>query len=290
MATWEDGPEYAPIERPDEFAVPEAPPLSVAPPHVQPAAEAPVEHPAFGDPADPVIPLAELVPEPEEPRDPTIPYDVASTAITSGDSAWGAVHWQQPSDPAAPRQLAAPWPPAPAAPTTWGEPAGPAWPSEPLDVPNARTPGPTGLPAPGTAQWFAPPPHAPALPPAPASAKDVLTAVTPALIIVLSLGALIHPVAPITLLAAWVLSTRCMVARPQIKTAFVVAIATLSALGVLIGLAGPLDFTDWWNGLSWVALLISWAMVPIVLVLARRALQAGQRPPPPPPSLPGSWG
>src|SRR5690349_19511259 len=106
MASWEDGPEYAPIERPDGFSVPDAPALSVAPPRVQPAADAPVERPRFGDPSVPVIALADLVPAPDEPRDPTLPYDVVSSALTSGDSAWSAVHWRAPAGPTSP---ASPW-------------------------------------------------------------------------------------------------------------------------------------------------------------------------------------
>ena len=33
MATWEDGPEYAPIERPSDFQDPDAPPLKIAAPY-----------------------------------------------------------------------------------------------------------------------------------------------------------------------------------------------------------------------------------------------------------------
>jgi hypothetical protein len=50
MATWEDGPEYAPIERPDEFSTPDAAPLGATEPYVQPSANAPIQRPAFGDP------------------------------------------------------------------------------------------------------------------------------------------------------------------------------------------------------------------------------------------------
>ena len=65
MATWEDGPEYAPIERPDEFSTPDAAPLGATEPYVQPSANAPIQRPAFGDPQAPVIALVDLVPAPE---------------------------------------------------------------------------------------------------------------------------------------------------------------------------------------------------------------------------------
>ena len=51
MASWEDGPEYAPIERPDGFSVPYAAPLSVAEPYVQPAADAPIVRARLRHPA-----------------------------------------------------------------------------------------------------------------------------------------------------------------------------------------------------------------------------------------------
>jgi hypothetical protein len=286
MATWEDGPEYAPIERPDQFFVPDVPALGALPPQQQPAANAPVERPDFGGPREPVIALADLVPAPEESRDPTVPYEVVSTALTSGDSAWSAVHWQPPTSPVSPSSPA-PWVTGSTSPGGWGAtPDAASWAYGPLNASAPPARGPTGLPAPGTAQWFGPAPYAAAPAPIRASAKDVVTAVTPALLIVLGLGGLIYPVAPITLVVAWTLSSRATVAKPQIRGAFVIAVAVLAVLGLVIGFAGALDFADWWNGLSWVALVISWGMVVAVLVLATRALKAGERPS----TRPGSWG
>ena len=96
MATWEDGPEYAPVERPAEFTRPAVAPLSVAPPAEQMAALAPKERPAFDDPSAPVAPLETLLPDVEETRDPQLPFAVVSSTMTS-DSAWGALHWGPPS-------------------------------------------------------------------------------------------------------------------------------------------------------------------------------------------------
>ena len=58
MATWEDGPEYAPLERPANFTAAATAPLSTAPPVVQMAAYAPKQRPGFGQPPAPVAPLA----------------------------------------------------------------------------------------------------------------------------------------------------------------------------------------------------------------------------------------
>ena len=70
MATWEDGPEYAPLVRPDAFTEPTIPPLSSTPPVEQLAAAAPKERPAFADPRDSVAPLERLIP-PIEVRHPS---------------------------------------------------------------------------------------------------------------------------------------------------------------------------------------------------------------------------
>jgi hypothetical protein len=277
MATWEDGPEYAPIERPDEFSTPDAAPLGTTEPYVQPSANAPLQRPAFGGPQAPVIALADLVPAPEVRRDPTVPYEVVSSAVTSGDSAWTAMHSQTPTSPIA--TTASPWTGGSVGTMPVGTPSLGAWPSGPLTTSARPTQGPTGLPAPGTTQWFAPPPYAPPQPTLPITGKDLVNAVTPALLIVLALGGLIHPVSPITLIIAWALSTRATVAKQEIRIAFVVAVAVLAVLGLFIGLAGALDFSEWWSGLSWIALVLSWGMIVAVLLLARRAFQAGQGPP-----------
>lgn len=90
MASWEDGAEYAPVERPDGFATPSAAPLE----HVAPAAaETPGAISAPDGYADTAsgIPLDRLTPSSGAPRDPRQPFDLATTALT-GDSAWGTAH------------------------------------------------------------------------------------------------------------------------------------------------------------------------------------------------------
>jgi hypothetical protein len=287
MASWEDGPEYAPIERPDGFSVPAVAPLSVAEPYVQPAADAPIPRPVFGTPQAPVRPLAELVPVGEEPRDPTLPYDIASAAMTGGDSAWGAVHYSAPTSPIT--TSASPWNSAVAgaAPTVAGGTTAAPWVS-----PTAPIQPSGGLPAPGTPQWFGPGPFYPPPAPAPVTAKDAVAALTPAMLIVLLLGGLISPVAPITLIIAWGLSSRCTVAKLPLRVTFVVAVAALAVIGLIIGFVGALDFADWWNGLSWFALVITWCVAVAAVIIVVRALRAGERPRPPirPSTGTGPWG
>src|SRR5689334_17420999 len=97
MATWEDGPEYAPVERPADFAESPAPPLSQAEPYQQMARLAPKSRPQFADPSAAVAPLADLHPAVEAKRDPQQPFDVASSTMTTESAAWGATHWSPPS-------------------------------------------------------------------------------------------------------------------------------------------------------------------------------------------------
>lgn len=131
MATWEDGPEYAPLERPDEFADPSAGTVGLEPPPAVPAPPpAPIERPAFGDPGQPVPPLASLVPVPPAQRDPQQPFDVATSLVTAESSAWASTHWSAPGSPGQHPATAAPsglpalsGPPTPTGPATTG------WPS-----------------------------------------------------------------------------------------------------------------------------------------------------------------
>ena len=96
MATWEDGPEYAPLVRPAVFDQPQVAPLAMAPPVQQMASLAPKDRPRFADPPVPVAPLATLIPPVADVRDPQQPFDVASSALTT-DSGWGGVHWSPPT-------------------------------------------------------------------------------------------------------------------------------------------------------------------------------------------------
>ena len=120
MATWEDGPEYAPLERPEAFAEPAVATVGLqAPPPSPSAAPAPVERPVFADPTQPVPALATLVPEPPAARNPEQPFDVVSSVMTADTSAWASAHWtgretlgpQGPTAAApAPALVSTPWP------------------------------------------------------------------------------------------------------------------------------------------------------------------------------------
>jgi hypothetical protein len=279
MATWEDGPEYAPVERPTYFADAGAPPLSLAPPVIQAAAQAPKDRPFFDQPSAAVAPLETLVPTPAETRDPQAPFAIANTAMTS-DSAWGALHWGPPTT----------LPTGPAG----GPAAGPA--GGPVAIPitsdpwsrHAQPPPDSRFPAPGTPAWFGPGPYG-EQPAAPGriSARTVWDAAMPGLCIVLAVGGLIYVLAPILYAIAFGLSGRVKVARQQVRGAFAVGSVFLGLVAVIATLTNDFGFGEWWATVGGWSLAACWALLLTTLILVYRALRAGERPEP---AYRSTWG
>ena len=272
MATWEDGPEYAPIERPTDFADAGAPPLSVAPPAIQMAAYAPKNRPSFDQPPAPVAPLESLVPKPAEIRDPEVPFAVVSAAMTS-DSAWGAVHWGPPTTPPAspPGRTTGPLGGPPALPVS----------SDPWSQHTGGPPPDSRFPAPGTPAWFGPGPYGeqPA-PPGRLGVKAVWDAAMPGLCIVLAVGGLVYVLAPILYAIAFGLSGRVKVARQQVRSAFAVGSVFLGLIAVIATLTNDFGFGEWWATVGAWSLVACWALLLTTLILVYRALRAGERPEP----------
>ena len=306
MATWEDGPEYAPIERPDNFSVPEAAPLEVAPPAYQPAADAPKDRPRFDDPQAPVAPLSTLVPEAtDDDRDPQRPFDVVASTLTtpSASSAWGSAHWSGPGAASAPGTVG-----TPAVTQPWGPPASDPWsggpaptvraaygagPNQPYPpYPSAQSQNnqpypppsypPPGFPAPGTPQWFGPGPgQAPVAYDQPVTAKRVAEMVTPGLIICLALGGIIYILAPVTLGLAFWLSGRVQVAKDMVKLVFRLALAALVAMALIGALAADPYFSAWWSFVAGWATFLSWTALVLTVGFVYRALKQNAQPVPP---------
>lgn len=282
MATWEDGPEYAPIERPAHFADAGAAPLSVAPPAVQMAAQAPKDRPFFDQPPAAVAPLETLVPTPAETRDPEVPFSVASAALTS-DSAWGAVHSGPPITP-------------PAGPVgggavlsansdSWSRFAG----TESNGVAPAPPPPPDSrFPAPGTPAWFGPGPYGEQVArPGRVSPKAVWEAAMPGLCICLAVGGLIYLLAPILYAIAFGLASRVKVARQPVRTAFAIGSVALGLVAIIATLTNDFGFGQWWSTVGAWSRVACWALLLTILVLVYRALRAGERPEP---AYRSTWG
>jgi hypothetical protein len=254
MATWEDGPEYAPIERPSDFQTPDAPPLNSAEPYLQAAAWAPKGRPIFDNPAAPVAPLSSLVPvQREEPRDPQKPFAVVTSTMTS-DSAWGAVHWAAPAGP----------PAVPSAAGSLRNAAGVPYPppDQPITVHAPATTGSAPFPAPGTPGWFSPPPYAQPPQSTPTvSARSVIDAATPGLCMCLIIGGLVYVLSPILLCVSVGLAGRVKVATAEIRRAHIFGIVLLAILGFLGTLMIDTGFGDWWQFVGKWGLLISWILL-----------------------------
>jgi len=279
MATWEDGPEYAPIERPADFQTPDARPLDAAPPYTQVAAWAPKSRPVFDNPSAPVASLSSLVPiQREEPRDPQKPFAVATSTMTS-DSAWGAVHWAPPAGQ--PISSTAPGSSPSAAGTRYPPP------DRPIVVRHGANLGPAPFPTPGTPSWFSPPPYGqqPA-PPTAVTARSVIDAATPGLCMCLIIGGLVYVLSPILLCISVGLAGRVKVAAAEVRRAHIFAIVVLAIMGLLGTLIVDTGFGDWWRFVGQWGLLICWVLLVGMLVTIYRRLKSEA---PTPPTYQSPW-
>ena len=271
MATWEDGPEYAPIERPSDFQNPDAAPLKIAAPYAQMAAWAPKNRPVFDSPEKPVAPLSTLLPTREEPRDPQEPFAVVSSTMTS-DSAWGAVHWASPTSQ--PAGLAA-------AGGTLSPGGRHPRPEQPLVVGSGNNPPPGNFPAPGTPDWFGPGPYGQQpRPSSPVNARAVLDAATPGLCTCLVIGGLVYFLSPIILCISVSLAGRVKVAKEEIRRVFMLGISVLAAIAVFGMLTVDTGFAEWWRFVGGWGLLMCWSLLGSTLLLVYRRLKSGTPTPP----------
>lgn len=298
MATWQDGPEYAPLVPPSGYepVVRVTPDTDRAPEDSQDTAQsrsarAPLAQPEFTSPTG-AVPLGSVTSEPAGQRDPHRPFDVVSRT-TTGRSPWQAVHAVPSPPPAAPPAVA-PWtagPPAAAPAAAPAPPAPPFFPSPsgPYAAPTPHDPGtPYGA--------VAPPSPAPMAGGADLEVRDrgARWLLVPAALFFL--GAWIGPLVIVTVAFAAVL----LVTRPEVRPA--ARMVSRIVLGLLTGvLLVSLLAGDGWVGAAGVVrgvglvysfLCVFWFVrerSEIDAERRRRAQQASQWPPPPPesPSWPG---
>lgn len=147
MASWTDGAEYAPTERPDGFATPRAAPLDQAPIEAHLARDRPLEKPTQFEPSAPAPSLESLGLPTGPTRDPQQSFGTVTTAMTT--SAWGSTHstttLDVPFDPHAPMAAGAPMPAA--APTALATLPPPT--TAPLSAPSQYAHGPARVDAMG---------------------------------------------------------------------------------------------------------------------------------------------
>ncbi|MBK9156615.1 MAG: hypothetical protein WAV45_12830 [Propionibacteriaceae bacterium] len=255
MATWRDGPEYAPVERPVAFATPDAPPLPQPPPRVLPAQPPSALRPLDYQTAD-LPPLSTYVPADPDARDPRASFDVSSSPMTS---AWDAAH-------------------------SGGATAGSTWtPETPIVLPGTavmQLPQPAGAWAPPSAQ-LQPFPTAvvPPAPPAQVGAKEMLEATSPAVVIAFLLGAILPWVSLAFFGMGWWLSTKVRYRRATVAT-------VTGWLGAGVGVVAALTYFDggtyglvpWWNQIAPLACVACWIALITLPLIQGAAMRAGERP------------
>lgn len=284
MATWEDGPEYAPRERPAGFDAPAVAPLDVAPPRTDPSAGAPVIAPEFHqEHAQP--PLAAYAPETGPERDPQQAFAVASATLTDDTNAWGAVahhhadaqaQWAPPvGEPVAP---AGPPQSVPHPDAVVGPP--PVDPMTPITLTQGRrgpAEGPVGPPDP-----FPPPPawQPPSGPPPPVAftVGGWFAAMRPATVGLLLLGGIFWIISPLCFAgaawSAWGIRRR----SEWIRNAVMVGVGVLGVTAVLtsVMLAGDLGQT--WTVLGQVSMVVCWLFLAAVAAIVGLSLARGEQP------------
>ncbi len=258
MATWEDGPEYAPVEWPTGFVAPAIEPLSAAPTSTDPSVDAPAEPPArFDQPRDPVPPLAALVPTTAPTRDPVEPFQVVSAVVTAG-SAWGSAHSTQ--------AVA-----LPAAPTTW----------TPDQAVTSAYPQPQpaqGFPAPGTPQWFGPPTtYDSNQMRVPLTVGAVAEGLSWGLIITLLLGGIINYLSPVLLVIALFLTGQVNYRRRIVKFGVILALVIVGVAGAG-GLVGTSDAMLAWESMDAASVWSCWLLIVFGLVVQVISIRSGDRP------------
>ena len=297
VATWTDGPEYAPVVRPEVFVAPDVSPLSVAEPD-------PTTTVGAGDPptdfavATGAVALDTIGMRPTDTRDPQAPFDVVSTPLTSWAPPPSEEHatgrpFGAPSGHAPPPVMGPAGYPVPAPSSAWGAAhvpgvpsAAPGWPPPPPAVgqqpgmphPAAGWPPPSGVPQPPVAPGSWPPPTHPR--PGPVAATEVVRAVTPGVLICLVVGTLIPPLSLPLLWVAQALGTRIQYLRPQTARWFGMASIAVVVLG-LVGMFfdyGSFDIIAWYQAcLVWAqganAVMAAWLFIAV-----GSALRRGDRP------------
>jgi hypothetical protein len=293
MASWEDGPEYAPVERPSGFTAPTAKPLDVAPKPLDvapkpldtaapPTVPAPPTRPADYHTSGPERPLESYQPALGPSRDPGEPFAMARSTMTEVDSAWGLVHHYHVD--------AENWPP----------PGGPPLPDPraPIRV-QGTGPSPSVSTGPGQGPELLPPgpvPPSGAYPAEhPVTFGAVFNAVTVPTFATLLIGGLALAVpffswlSPLMFILAFATATQISYRRNWVRNTFLVASGALGATlvsGVLLSggnLSALLDL------IAAVSTATCWIVLASLMVIVWQALSNGEQPELPGPIQRG-WG
>lgn len=258
VASWQDGPEYAPVERPAAFAAPDTAPLSRPEPRPAQAA-APADQPSgYEPPAQPVQPLREIAPATGPVRDPQLPFSVVSSVMTAG--AWGSAH-------------SAPMVTAPAPPPQ------PAWAPDQAFTSQYTPPVPAqGFPAPGTPAWFGPGTEFQRQQvQVPLTAGSVVQGATGGLLIVMVLAGVVPLLSPVLLVVGLTLTSMVRYRRTAVQTSFLVGLG-LVLLNGLYGLVTGPDVSSAWDLMGGWSVAVAWVLTVVTISLQYVAIRDGEPP------------
>ncbi len=261
MATWQDGPEYAPTARPAAFVTPAAEPLSQAEAE-PPAPPPPVDRqPVFAPPVAELPELAALVPSAAPGRNPHLPFEVSLASVTAGGS------WAAGPGPDQPRPPDQPFHSA-------GPPVTGHLPPHPPVLPNAQV-NPPPLAGP---QWTPPPP--PAMPgtPVPVTIAQIWRAATPGVLIPLLLGAAFVSLSIFMLSISFALSARIAYRRELIRRSYLIAFGAAGLVGLLALLVEGSDSSLLFTALSGATQFACLVLPVVIAFIVGAALRAGERP------------
>jgi hypothetical protein len=238
MASWTDGPEYAPSVRPAAFVAPVAEALASPPPPTGPTEAPPNSEPTFVPPQDPAPDLRELVPSSAPGRNPNLPFESMTTPITAVEP----VVERQPDQP-----FNAPGP------TLTGY-----LPVQPVVQPNTQI-NPMPFPAPGTTQWFAPPPGQPVIA-APSSVDlgQIWRATTNWVMVPLLAAMFIPPISPVALLVAWLSTVQIRYRRTAVRRAYLIAIILIGGISLVTTLTD--QSVSIWDPLTITSTVAAWVL------------------------------
>ena len=256
MANWQDGPEYAPTARPSAFVEP----VTVALDSPQPAAAidegVPGLEPSFVPPEQPTPDLRALVPSAAPGRNPNLPFESATTPLTSAEEAAG--------------------PRSPLQPFTAGGPSLAGYlPAQPALQPAAQV-NPVTLLMSMAHQWAPPAPGTRVQGSVPVTVRQIWQATTGWVLLPLLVGMFVNPIAPVCLLVAGVSSAQVRHRRTAVRRAFQVAGAVVVGLAFVVSTLD--ESTDLWTLLAVLSQVACWVLAVFTPAFVGAALRNGEPP------------
>ena len=256
MASWQDGPEYAPSVRPSAFVAPVAVALDSQPPAAPIDEGVPGLEPSFVAPEQPTPDLRALVPSAAPGRNPTLPFESATTPLTSAEDA-----------PA----LRSPLEPF----STGGPSLSGYLPTQPVLQPTAQV-NPATLPMSMAQQWAPPAPATRVQGAVPVTIRQIWQATTGWVLIPLLVGMFVTPIAPVCLLVAAVSTAQVRFRRAAVRRAYQVAGVAVIAISFLVATLD--DTTDFWSLLSIMSQVSCWVLAVFTPGIIGAALRNGEPP------------